>query len=85
MHLCQKVPYVLVCFQASAAPRSENSDSDEKDAFSGLNAQITILYVNLIISKPENKRTCHFLKTDITSKFLDIQIIYCFELIKQVL
>jgi hypothetical protein len=30
-------------FQASAAPRPENSDSDEKDALFGLDAQITIL------------------------------------------
>jgi hypothetical protein len=27
VHLCQKVPFVVACFQASAAPRSENSDS----------------------------------------------------------
>jgi hypothetical protein len=64
VHLCQKVLYVIVCFQASAAPQAENSDSDEKDAFLGLHTQITILYVNLINSKPENQRTSHFLKTD---------------------
>jgi hypothetical protein len=29
--------------QASAAPRPENSDSDEKDALFGLNIQITIV------------------------------------------
>jgi hypothetical protein len=28
----QKVPFVLACFQSSAAPRPENSNSDEKDA-----------------------------------------------------
>jgi hypothetical protein len=33
VHLCQKMPFVLACFDASAAPRPENSDSDEKDAF----------------------------------------------------
>jgi hypothetical protein len=27
-HLCQKVPFVLACFQASTAPRPKNSDSD---------------------------------------------------------
>jgi hypothetical protein len=45
VHLCQKVPFVFVCFQASAAPRPENSDSDEKDALCGLDTQITIFYV----------------------------------------
>jgi hypothetical protein len=41
MHLCQKVPFVLACFQASATPRPENSD--EKDALFGLDTQITIV------------------------------------------
>jgi hypothetical protein len=36
VHLCQKVPFVLIGFQASAAPRPENSDTDEKDALFGL-------------------------------------------------
>jgi hypothetical protein len=40
--LCQTVPFVLACFQASAAPRTENSDSDEKDALFGLDIQISI-------------------------------------------
>jgi hypothetical protein len=39
----QKVPFVLACFQASAAPRPENSDSDEKDVLFGLDTQITII------------------------------------------
>jgi hypothetical protein len=43
VHLCQKVPLVLACFQASAAPRPENSNSGEKDALYGLDTQITIL------------------------------------------
>jgi hypothetical protein len=43
VHLCQKVPFVVACFQVSAAPRPENSDSDEKDALFGLGTQITIL------------------------------------------
>jgi hypothetical protein len=43
VHLCQKGPFVLACFQASAAPRPENTDSVEKDALFGLNTQITIL------------------------------------------
>jgi hypothetical protein len=43
MHLCQNVPFVLACFQASAAPRPENSDSEEKDALFGFDTQITIL------------------------------------------
>jgi hypothetical protein len=42
VHLCQKAPFVLACFQASAAPRPENSDSVEKDALFGLDTQITI-------------------------------------------
>jgi hypothetical protein len=28
VHLGQKVPFVLACFQVSAAPRLENPDSD---------------------------------------------------------
>jgi hypothetical protein len=40
VHFCQKVPFILACFQASAAPRPENSDSDEKDALFGLDTQI---------------------------------------------
>jgi hypothetical protein len=32
-------------FQASAAPRPENANSDEKDALFGLDTQITILSV----------------------------------------
>jgi hypothetical protein len=40
------VPFVLDCFQASAAPRPENSDSDEKDALFGRDTQITILDLN---------------------------------------
>jgi hypothetical protein len=42
VHLFQKVPFVFACFQASAAPRPENSDSDEKDALFGLDTQIII-------------------------------------------
>jgi hypothetical protein len=38
-----RVPFVLACFQASAAPRPENSDPDEKDALFGLDTQITIV------------------------------------------
>jgi hypothetical protein len=30
VHLGQKVPFVLVCFQISAPPRLENPDSDKK-------------------------------------------------------
>jgi hypothetical protein len=36
------VPFVLAYFQASAAPRPENSDSVEKDALFGLDTQITM-------------------------------------------
>jgi hypothetical protein len=42
VHHCQKVPFVLACFQASAAPRPDNSDSDEKGALFGFDTQITI-------------------------------------------
>jgi hypothetical protein len=34
--------FVFACFQASAAPRPENADSDEKDALFGLDTQVTI-------------------------------------------
>jgi hypothetical protein len=40
---CQKVPFVLARCQASAAPRPENSHSDEKDALFGLDTVITVL------------------------------------------
>jgi hypothetical protein len=30
VHLCQKLPFVHACFQTSAAPPPENSESDEK-------------------------------------------------------
>jgi hypothetical protein len=39
VHLCQKLPFVHACFQASAAPPPENSESDEKDALFGLYSQ----------------------------------------------
>jgi hypothetical protein len=32
VHLCEKLPFIRACFQASAAPRSENSDTEEKYA-----------------------------------------------------
>jgi hypothetical protein len=41
-HLCQKVPFVRACFEASAAPWLENSDLDEKNTLFGLHTQITI-------------------------------------------
>jgi hypothetical protein len=43
VQLGQKVPFVLARFQVSAPPRLENPDSDKKDAFFGLDTQITIL------------------------------------------
>jgi hypothetical protein len=42
VHLYQQASFVLACFQASAAPRPENSDSDGKDALFGLDIEITI-------------------------------------------
>jgi hypothetical protein len=36
VQLRQKAPFVLACFQASAAPRPENSDLDEKMLFLAL-------------------------------------------------
>jgi hypothetical protein len=48
VHLSQKVPFTLACFQASAAPRPENSDSEEKDALFGLDTQITILLLTVL-------------------------------------
>jgi hypothetical protein len=44
VHLCQKVSFVFASFQASAAPRPEISDSDEKDALFARDAQITTYY-----------------------------------------
>jgi hypothetical protein len=44
---CQKAFSVLACFQTSAAPRPENSDSDEEDALFGLDTEITISEVFL--------------------------------------
>jgi hypothetical protein len=38
-----KSAFVLACFQASATPRTENSDSAEKDALFDLGTQITNL------------------------------------------
>jgi hypothetical protein len=38
-----KSAFCLASFQASTAPRPENSDSDEKDALFGLDTQITIM------------------------------------------
>jgi hypothetical protein len=40
--LDQKVPFILACFQVPAAPRLEDTDSDEKYALFGLDTQITI-------------------------------------------
>jgi hypothetical protein len=52
MHLYQKVPFVLACFQASAAPRLENPDSDEKDALFGLDTLCSLLIkCNILIQK----------------------------------
>jgi hypothetical protein len=45
VYLCQKVPFVLGRFQASAAPRLENLDSEEKYALFGLDTQITIPFL----------------------------------------
>jgi hypothetical protein len=41
LHLYQKVPFVHACFQASAAPRPDNSN--EKDALFSLDTRITII------------------------------------------
>jgi hypothetical protein len=45
------VSFVLVCFQASAAPRPENSDSDEKDALFGVDTEITTMLLQLSRSR----------------------------------
>jgi hypothetical protein len=47
VHRYQKVPFVLAHFQASAAPRPENSESDGKDAPFGLDTQIIIPVLTL--------------------------------------
>jgi hypothetical protein len=36
VHLCQKVPFVLACFQASAAPRPEKQTRSKKMHFLAL-------------------------------------------------
>jgi hypothetical protein len=41
VHLCQKVPFDLACFQTSAAPRPEHSDPQGKDELFDLDTQIT--------------------------------------------
>jgi hypothetical protein len=46
VHLCQKVPFVLVCFQVSAAPRPEISDSDKKDALFDLDYYFSFVLFN---------------------------------------
>jgi hypothetical protein len=38
----KKVSFVVACFQASAAPRPENPDTEEKDALFGRDTQINI-------------------------------------------
>jgi hypothetical protein len=38
--LAKKVPFVVACFEASAAPRPENLDSDKKDSLFGLGTQV---------------------------------------------
>jgi hypothetical protein len=55
VHLDQKLPFVLACFQVSAPPRLENPDSDKKDALFGLDTQITncVLHVQ--------KRFCEYI------------------------
>jgi hypothetical protein len=40
--VAKKIPFILACFQASYAPRPENSNSNEKDALFGLGRQINI-------------------------------------------
>jgi hypothetical protein len=42
MHTLPKSAFCPRLLQASAAPRPENSHSDEKDALFGLNTQMTI-------------------------------------------
>jgi hypothetical protein len=51
VRLCQKVPFVLACFQASAAPQPENSDSTKKGALFALFFVRTVL-TTVFFSKP---------------------------------
>jgi hypothetical protein len=44
VHLCQKVPFVLACFQAPPAPRPQNPDN--KDALFDLDTQITYYHID---------------------------------------
>jgi hypothetical protein len=54
VHLCQKVPFVLACFQTSAAPRPENLDSDEKDALFGFDSQLLLLFQMIVTFRDKN-------------------------------
>jgi hypothetical protein len=51
--LSQKVPFLLACFEASAAPRTENPNSNEKNALFALDTQITII---IMLSAQKIKR-----------------------------
>jgi hypothetical protein len=68
VHLDQKVPFVLACFQVSAAPPLEKPDSDEKDALFGLDTQITISFLHRQdwLSILKNKNKTNFRRNDIT-------------------
>jgi hypothetical protein len=51
VRLCQKMPFVLACFEASAAPRREKSDKGEKDALFRLHTQITVTSLSFLLFK----------------------------------
>jgi hypothetical protein len=51
--LSQKVPFLLACFEASAAPWTENPNSNEKNALFAFDTQITII---IMLSAQKIKR-----------------------------
>jgi hypothetical protein len=51
VRLCQKMPFVLTCLEASAAPRREKSDKGEKDALFRLHTQITVMSIFFLLFK----------------------------------
>jgi hypothetical protein len=73
VHLCQKAPFVVACFQASAAPRPENSDSD--DALFGLGTQITTYLSNHIVKIKKLKNCFKIVEIRSTRAYSTLQII----------
>jgi hypothetical protein len=75
VHLCPKVPFVFACFQASAAPRPKNPDSDEKYALFGFDTQITVLVCVLItLLKHQNSVLMKTIKILLLETFMFVML-----------